>query len=155
MTICDFAGKKETLGKDYLLFIDTNETVGSHTWVLVGGQRSATFSMSREEVDTSDKTSGGWGSQQAGMGSWSIESEGIEVLNNIGKDYLETQFLDAKPVSIMLRHIDGKAYKGCASITEYSLEAPHDDAASNSVTFNGIGAPIIEDNEPDPLNPTP
>ncbi len=153
MAICDNKNGAETMGKDYLLFVDVNPTVGQSTWILVGGQRGSSFSMKRDEIDTSDKTTGGWGSKRAGMGSWSVELDGMAVLGDEGAQYLEDKFLEGEIVSVMLRHESGKAYKGCAAITEYSLETPHDDVASLKGTLNGIGKPIITENEPDPLAP--
>ena len=95
MAICDNKNGAETMGKDYLLFVDVNPTVGQSTWILVGGQRGSSFSMKRDEIDTSDKTTGGWGSKRAGMGSWSVELDGMAVLGDEGAQYLEDKFLEA------------------------------------------------------------
>ena len=143
----------ETMGKDWLLFVDTNPAEGSHTWVLVGGQRGASMSRKRDEIDTSTKTSGGWGSKASGMGSWSFELDGVTVLNDEGADHLDDKFMEGEPASVMLRHESGKAYKGLAAVTEFSIEAPHDDVSTLKGTLNGIGKPIIVKNESDPLAP--
>lgn len=47
-----------TLGKDYLLSVNTG-TVAVSKWVPVAGQRNTTMNRSAEEIDCSDKTSGG------------------------------------------------------------------------------------------------
>ena len=144
---------KETMGKDYLLFVDTNPVEGEHTWVLVGGQRSTSVSRKRDEIDVATKLTGGWGAKRAGMGSWSFDLEGIAVLDDAGADYLDDKFMEGEDASVMLWHESGKAYKGLASVTEFSIDTSHEDAATLKGTLNGIGKPIIEKNEPNPLQP--
>ena len=142
-----------TLGKDWLLHVAKGATVSAATWVLVGGQRGSTFSMEANEIDTGDKTTGGWGSTDAGIKSWSIELESMAVLNNEGAAILKQQFLASEKAYVLFRHKDGEAYKGWVSISGYEVDTPHDDVAGLTCTLNGVGAPIITDNEPDPLVP--
>ena len=52
-------------------------TVENPKWGLVGGQRNSPLSMSGDEIDGSDKASGGWGESLQGTKSWSIEQEGV------------------------------------------------------------------------------
>ena len=54
------------------------------------------------------------------------------------------------PVYLMRRDKNGNAVKGFANITEFSDDNPHDDVATATVTFSGIGEPEFSTNEPDP-----
>lgn len=62
--------KSQTLaGKSLLLFLNYGEgaTVENPIWGLVGGQRNSPLSMSGDEIDGSDKASGGWGESCKGL----------------------------------------------------------------------------------------
>lgn len=144
---------KKTLGKDYLLFI-AEGSKESPTWNLLGGQRGANLSMSAEEIDVSDKNSDGWGDTLPGMKSWSIELDSISVLGDRGVDIVKQCFLTDSPAYVMRRYKDGTALIGWATVTDFSDETAHDDAATLSGTLNGKGAPAFVENAPDPLQPS-
>ena len=134
--------KSQTLaGKSLLLFLNYGEgaTVENPKWGLVGGQRNSPLSMSGDEIDGSDKASGGWGESLQGTKSWSIEQEGVYKVNNVA-------------VHIMRLDKYGNAVKGFANITEFSDDNPHDDVATVTMTLSGIGKPEFVTNEPDPRN---
>lgn len=143
---------KKTLGKDYLLFV-AEGTFEDPIWNLVGGQRGASLNMSAEEIDVSDKTSDGWGDTVAGMKNWSLELDAILVLDDKGVAILKQCFLKSVPAYVMRRYADGRAEKGWVSVTDFSDETAHEDAAGLTGTLNGKGAPEFVENEPDPLNP--
>lgn len=139
-------------GKNLLLYIAYGEgaTVESPIWNLVGGQRNSPLSMSADEIDASDKSSGGWGETLQGTKTWSIEQECVYKVNDNGFDIMRYAFLNDIPVYLMRRDKNGNAVKGFANITEFSDDNPHDDVATATVTFSGIGAPEFSTNEPDP-----
>ena len=74
---------KATAGKDYLLYVNTGATETSPTWTLVGGQRSGDLSRKADEIDASDKTSGGWKATLPGLRSWSIDLESVYLAGSI------------------------------------------------------------------------
>ena len=57
------ATEAKLLGKNVLAFLNFGETAtfASPVWALLGGQRSADFSSSADEIDLTDKTSDGYG----------------------------------------------------------------------------------------------
>ena len=147
--------KSQTLaGKSLLLFLNYGEgaTVENPKWGLVGGQRNSPLSMSGDEIDGSDKASGGWGESLQGTKSWSIEQEGVYKVNNEMLDALRYAFVNDIAVHIMRLDKYGNAVKGFANITEFSDDNPHDDVATVTMTLSGIGKPEFVTNEPDPRN---
>lgn len=147
-----FTGASQSLaGKNVLLYVAYGEgATTSGPWVLVGGQKNSPLSMSADEIDASDKASGGWGETLQGTKKWSIEQECVYKLNDEGFDIIRHAFLKDIPVYIMRRDKNGNAVKGWANITEFSDDNPHDDVATATVTFSGIGEPVFTTDEPDP-----
>lgn len=130
------------VGKDFLLYISivpSGDT--APVWQLVGGQRSSNLSRSAEEIDVSNKTSGGWNSVKAGQRSWSIDLDSLVVSDDLGYQAMNQAYLSGKEINVLLRNsTDTFAVKGWGSITDFSLDTPHDDAASISGTISGNGA---------------
>lgn len=127
-----------TVGKDYLLYINTG-TVAAPVWTLIGGQRGASLSQSAEEIDVGHKTSGGWTDTLAGMRSWSIDLDGLILLQDEGIAALRKAFAQGKKVNIKFRYPDDTYQVGWASLTDFSSEAPHDGEATLSGTLSGSG----------------
>ncbi len=131
-----------TVGKDYLLFVNTG-TVAVPVWTLIGGQRGSSLGRTAEEIDVSHKTSGGWTSIKAGLRSWSIDLDGLMLLRDDGVAALEHAFMNGLEVNIKLQYPDGTAQVGWGSVTDFSMETPHDGEASLSGTISGNG-PLSE-----------
>ena len=125
---------KATAGKDYLLYVNT-----SPTWTLVGGQRSGDLSRKADEIDASDKTSGGWKATLPGLRSWSIDLESVYLAGDSGAKFLEAAFLNNKQVHIKFEYPDKSYLTGWAALTECSLSTPHDDVATLKGTLSGAG----------------
>lgn len=128
-----------TVGKDYLLYVNTG-TVNSPTWTLVGGQRGASLARTADSIDISHKTSGGWKSMKAGLRGWSIDLDGLVLLQDPGVQALEEAFMGGLEVHIKLEYPDGTVQTGWGSLTDFSMEAPHDGEASLKGTIEGNGA---------------
>lgn len=127
-----------TVGKDYLLYINIG-TAFVPVWIVIGGQRGATLNQSAEEIDVGSKSSGGWGEKLPGMRSWSIDLDGLVLLNNEGIEALRIAFAQGKKVNIKLRYPDNSYQIGWAALTDFSSEMPHDGEASLSGTLSGNG----------------
>ena len=148
-------GSQSMAGKNVLLYMVYGDSpTADGPWMLVGGQRNSPLSMSADEIDASDKASGGWGETLQGTKTWSIEQECVYKVNDEGFDALKYAFLHDIPVRIMRRDKNGNAVKGWANITEFSDDNPHDDVTTATVTFSGIGAPEFTTDEPDPRSTT-
>ena len=68
---------EKLLGKNVLVFLNYGEAASEESpkWTLIGGQRSADYSASAEEIDLTDKTSGGYGDAEAGVKSTELTVE--------------------------------------------------------------------------------
>lgn len=131
-----------TVGKDYLLYINTGSTT-TPTWTLIGGQRGGSLSRSAESIDASHKTSGGWATKRTGLKSWSLDLDGLILLQDAGLEALEAAFDEGKDVHVKFEYPDGKYRDGWAVITELSIETPHDGEATLSGKLEGNG-PLSE-----------
>mgnify|MGYP002660179116 CR=1 FL=1 len=58
-----------TAGKDYLIYLNTGASEDAPVWTLLGGQRSGDLTRQADEIDASNKTSGGWKSVIPGLKS--------------------------------------------------------------------------------------
>lgn len=130
-------------GKDILLavFDATGEAL-----LAVAGQQGLTINRSSDSIEVSSKdTVGGWKSSITGMKEWSIDNDGLYVISSETHKLLGASFEKGDPVC--LKVIDGKQKKalfgGLAYITDYSLEAPYDDAMTYSISFSGTG-PLVD-----------
>lgn len=139
-TFAELASKvKATAGKDYLIYVNTGATETEPNWTLVGGQRSGDLSRKADEIDASDKTSGGWKATIPGLRSWSLDLESVYLAGDEGAGFLEAAFLAGKQVHIKFEYPDKSFVTGWAALTECSLSTPHDDVATLKGTLSGAG----------------
>jgi TP901-1 family phage major tail protein len=139
-------------GKDVLVFLNYGEgaTYAAPVWALIGGQRNAGLSMSADEIDLSDKTSGGFGETDQGIKSTEISLEGLIVTGSPVLKEIKAAFLAGEAVDILRWAKDGTSDRNWYSITEFSDDAPHDDAVTITITLKGMGEPTFIDDMPDP-----
>ena len=100
-----------TVGKDYLLYINTG-TSGSPVWTLIGGQRGASLGRTADEIDVSNKTTSGWKSVKAGLRSWSIDLDGLVLLADDGIAALDYAFMNGLEINIKLEYPDKSSRTG-------------------------------------------
>lgn len=137
---CEFPEAVAKAGKDILLCLFTSD--GSKL-LAIAGQQSLTINRSADTVETTSKdTKGGWKSQMAGMKEWSIDSDGAYVMGAESHKELQKYFESGDLMCIKI--VDIKESKplfgGLAVLTEYTLEAPYDDAMTYSCSIAGNGA---------------
>lgn len=137
---CDFSEAAAKAGKDILLCIFSED--GSKL-LAISGQQGLTINRSADTIEvTSKDTEGGWKSQIAGMKEWSIDNDGVYINGAESHKLLGKYFTNSELVCIKV--IDAKEKKslfgGLACITDYSLEAPYDDAMTYSLSLSGNGA---------------
>lgn len=150
---CDFTSSaaKAIAGKDILLCIwNTDGT----DLLAISGQQGLTINRSADSIEiTSKDTQGGWKSYLTGMKEWSIDNDGLYVPNDQSHRILSQAFENGDPVCVKV--VDGKRkvgmFGGLAVVTDYPIEAPHDDAVTYSITLSGMG-PLI-DLALDPVTP--
>ena len=137
---CEFPEAVAKAGKDILLCLFTSD---GPKLLAIAGQQSLTINRSADTVETTSKdTKGGWKSQMAGMKEWSIDSDGAYVMGAESHKELQKYFESGDLMCIKI--VDIKESKplfgGLAVLTEYTLEAPYDDAMTYSCSIAGNGA---------------
>lgn len=137
---CEFPDAVAKAGKDILVCLFTED--GSKL-LAVAGQQGLTINRSADTVETTSKdTKGGWKSQIAGMKEWSVDTDGAYVMGAESHKLLQKYFGNGDMICIKI--VDVKETKslfgGLAVLTDYSLEAPYDDAMTYSCSFSGSGA---------------
>ncbi len=126
-------------GVDILLSVDTDTTGTTPNLTVIGGQSNATLSRTTNIIDVTAKDAEGFTESIAGMNSWSIECDAFLVEDNASLDYLETAWNNRDEVKVQVAMPSGAKYNGSAFIGDFSLEAPADGAASNSISLTGNG----------------
>ena len=142
-------------GSDLMLFLD-NKSIALAT--------SHSFSMSSETVETSTKDNGGkWTSKKVKKRSWTSTTENLYAIEGEGKVFKDLFKLwsDGTEVEVVFALESGYAakadevttggwtpiasgqYKGKAIITSLEVNAPNEDNATYTATFEGVG-PLTE-----------
>ena len=134
---CEFPEAVAKAGKDILICLFNSD--GSKL-LAIAGQQSLTINRSVDTVDTTSKdTKRGWKSQMAGM------KDGAYVMGAESHKELQKYFTSGDLICIKI--VDIKETKslfgGMAVLTEYTLEAPFDDAMTYSCSFAGNG-PLVD-----------
>jgi len=129
-----------TAGKDYLVYINTG-TAAVPIWSIIGGLRGTTLNESSEEIDGSNKSSGGWPATAAGLKKWSVDTDGLipDADGDIGLKAMRRAKRQGKAVNFKFRYPDNTYQIGWAIVTEFNKEAPYDAEATYSLTLNGSG----------------
>ncbi len=130
-----------TAGMDILLKVNVADSGSPANYVAIAGQRGATLNRSRDTIDTTCKDSaGGWKTSIAGMGEWSIDTDGILIDGDANFAKLEQAFLNREILKVQMVNSKTKAgYEGDVVITDFPLEAPYDDAMTYSLSLAGAG----------------
>ena len=140
------------LGKNVLLFLNYGENASeaSPVWALIGGQRSADYSSSAEEIDTTDKTSDGYGDSEPGLKTAELTTEVIVQKGDETISAMQEAYEASEPVEI-LRYIEGgRSIRNWYTITSMEESAAHDDACILSLSLKGKGAPTYIEDMADP-----
>lgn len=142
-------------GKDLILSVwdKTGENL-----LAIKGQQGLTINRSADSIEiTSKDTEGDWKSKMAGMKEWSIDTDGLYLTSDASHNTLSEAFENGDPVCVKVvnKKLKKGMFAGFAVITDYPIEAPHDDAATYSITLEGQGklvdlssSPLEEDTMP-------
>lgn len=106
----------------------------------LGGQRGATLNRSAETLDATSKDGAGWQENVQGLKSWGIDADGLLVESDAAYGILEEAFLNSEKVVAYIELPSGNRYEGDCIITDFPIEAPHDDLVTYSVSLTGTGA---------------
>ncbi|KYG34910.1 phage major tail protein, TP901-1 family [Alkalihalobacillus trypoxylicola] len=151
---CDFTqgAAQAVAGKDIVLAVF--DSTGSDL-LAIAGQQGLTINRSADSIEvTSKDTKGGWKSKIAGMKEWSIDNDGLYVADHASHKALSKAFNDGE--FVCLKVINQKTrtgmFGGLAILSDYSLEAPFDDAMTYSASFEGNGGLVdLTDKDADRL----
>ena len=142
---CDFSASATAGlgGKDILLCIFN---AAGDKLLAIAGQRGLTLNRTKESIEITSKDSeGGWKSRVTGMKEWSIENDGVYITSDETHGLLSKAF--EEDTFVCLKIINNKTktamFGGLATITEYPIEAPYDDALTYSLTLEGTG-PLVD-----------
>lgn len=138
---CDFSGvaTKAVAGKDLLLAIFNSDGTDL---LAVAGQQGLTINRTKDSIEVSSKdTVGGWKSFIGGMKEWSIDNDGLWVGSDESHKALSKAFHDDELVCLKVinQKEETSLFGGLATITDYPIEAPYDDAVTYSITLQGNG----------------
>lgn len=110
------------------------------TYDTLGGQRGATLNRSSETIEVTDKVSGGWKENYSGIKEWSVDCDGLFVVDDAAFATLETAFNAGTAIDVEISDGTNITYSGKAYITDFPIEAPYDDVATYSISLTGTGA---------------
>lgn len=138
---CDFSGvaTQALAGKDILLAVFDSE---GKDLLAIAGQQGLTINREKESIEvTSKDTKGGWKSYIGGMKEWSIDNDGLYVGDDKSHKALSKAFHNDDLVCLKVINQKKKKsmFGGIATIEEYSVEAPFDDAVTYSISLQGNG----------------
>lgn len=139
---CDYSSSatKAVAGKDIILAVFN--TTGDKL-LAIAGQQGLTINRSKDSIEiTSKDTKGGWKSKIGGMKEWSIDNDGLYVRSDDSHKELGKYFDGDDPICIKVLDMRNKVpmFGGLAIVTDYSFEAPFDDAMTYSIKLDGAGA---------------
>lgn len=108
---------------------------------ILGGQRNATLNRSKETIDTTNKTTGGWKTFLPGLKEWSVDADGVYVVSDRAYGILEEAYNNDIPITVELGEAGSGdiGFTGEAIITDFPVECPYDDTCTYTVTLQGTG----------------
>lgn len=131
-----------TLGMDFVLYFDKDTTGTAPDWVLLGGQRGAKLKQKTESVDIGVKGESGkgmWKDYILGGKEWSIDCDGLYLLDDVAFDAFNQAYLDRRKLKVEIRLPNSKQYEGLVAIENLDLEMNYDDTVTYSTTLLGCG----------------
>lgn len=152
---CDFSATatKAIAGKDIILAIFNSD--GTQL-LAVAGQQGLTINRSKDSIEvTSKDTKGGWKAKVGGMKEWSIDNDGLYVADDESHKTLSKAYHDDELVCLKVvnQKTETPMFGGLAIVTDYSIEAPFDDAVTYSISLEGVGELVDLSDENAPLMP--
>ena len=106
---------------------------------LIGGQQGCSLNMETETSETTTKDSGVWSESEAVGLSWSVDCDGLVVVDDEGLEALETAWENLQQVDV--KYGTAEKYKsGKAIITSLSSNSPSKEKTTYSVSLQGVGA---------------
>ena len=106
--------------------------------ILIGGQQGCSINRETETSDTTTKDSGVWSESEAVGLSWSVDCDGLVVVDDEGLEALEEAWRTLAKVTV--KYGSPSNYKtGQAIITSLSQNSPSKEKTTYSVSLQGVG----------------
>lgn len=125
-------------GIDIAISVNTG-TAEVPVYTKVGGQRGATLNRSAETMETTSKDSDDFKEFEYGFKEWSLDADGLFVVDDAGFAALEDAYMTSEKVKVQVAMPSGVKYEGMAIISDLPLEFPYDDMTTYSATLQGSG----------------
>ena len=132
-------------GLNWEFYVDIADDLASPSWVLLPQQRDGSLSLSKTDVDSTNKENSGWIDSFSTRRGWTASVEGIYEDNDSARDYLiATNELHASntdyQVGVKLVDNAGDTYVGATPLASIELALPEADLVTYSLSFTGRGA---------------
>lgn len=124
------------VAKGFLVSLQINEKV-------VAGGISSALSQTAEPLDVSDLISIQWSEFLSGLRNWSIQSQGVYVLDEESLSLIEQTFISGDEIQVAFS-LGGKNFKGTGIITSFPINTTYNDSAKYSIRIQGTGALTYE-----------
>lgn len=138
------------IGNDYLLWVAAPG--GSPVYSLFGGQQDGSLDGSREVIDASHKTSGGFALKLAGLGERTINLTYVADLPDTGYTVVETAFKSASGLVLTQIRKGGAAgvapadvvFAASMMVTGFTINAQLNGTVSGTVSLELAAAPTTD-----------
>lgn len=117
---------------------------GATTKTKLAEMREAEFTVETDAIDVTSHDSEGWREFIAGLSQWGITAERLYTPDKATQGDLWVMMLSKAKIDIYFRPKDLAGdiqWQGKAILINHSESNPNDDAAMNSVEFQGCGKP--------------
>lgn len=105
---------------------------------VIGGQQGATFSRQASIIDITNKINGEWEEYLTGSKGWSINCNGLYLINSHSLEELENAFLTNRPIEITFS-IGNKNYRGMGLVVDCPIHAIFNEQFKYSIKVLGTG----------------
>lgn len=128
-------------GTNVLLHVSEDDS--PETFVAVAGQRDTRMQGAGNPIDTSDKTTGGWGTSISGTRQITVTCSGLANWpDTTGLDLVRQRWAAGTTIRVkVVLNSTGDAYVFDAAITQLDIGGAHDGATEFSFTLQNSDAP--------------
>ena len=105
----------------------------------LGGQQNASLIRQTAAIDITNKINGEWTENLAGTKSWSVQCNGLYVIDDKGFEKLEEAFMNNTKISVLIS-IGQKKYEGEALLIDFPLAAVFNKEFKYNLRLMGTGA---------------
>lgn len=135
----------ELLSRNSKIAVSTNDVAYSD---VAGTRDDLSFDVTRDEIDTTDRDSSGWKTNQPGRGSASFSFTAHYDKADAGQAAIATAALAGNQLYFRMRPATGAGnsqFKQICTITSFKVSSPNDALCLMSVTAKVSGDPTTAD----------